>query len=87
MPACLPHQFLLEPGKQITYIDLWHHRRNSLPQLEHRGYWRNEHLQRKHRAHLPTRLRGVWSDGTHIDRQLINLTDTAPFGTKTFKLI
>jgi mannose-6-phosphate isomerase-like protein (cupin superfamily) len=22
MPACLPHQFLLEPGKQITYIDV-----------------------------------------------------------------
>jgi hypothetical protein len=22
MPAGLPHQFLLEPGKQITYIDV-----------------------------------------------------------------
>jgi mannose-6-phosphate isomerase-like protein (cupin superfamily) len=22
MPAGLPHQFLLEPGKQITYIDI-----------------------------------------------------------------
>jgi hypothetical protein len=28
----------------------------------------------------------VWSDGTHIDRQIINLTDTIPFGTKTFKI-
>jgi hypothetical protein len=22
MPAGLPHQFILEPGKQITYIDV-----------------------------------------------------------------
>jgi len=28
----------------------------------------------------------VWSDGAHIDRQIVNLTDTTPFGTKTFKL-
>jgi hypothetical protein len=28
----------------------------------------------------------VWSDGTHVDRQIINLTDTTPFGTKTFKI-
>ena len=28
----------------------------------------------------------VWSDGTKIDRQIIQLTDTAPFGTKTFKI-
>ncbi len=28
----------------------------------------------------------VWSDGTHIDRQIINLTDTTPFGNKTFKI-
>jgi hypothetical protein len=28
----------------------------------------------------------VWSDGTHIDRQIINLTDTTAFGTKTFKV-
>ena len=28
----------------------------------------------------------VWSDGTHIDRQIIQLTDTTPFGTKTFKI-
>jgi hypothetical protein len=25
-------------------------------------------------------------DGTHVDRQIINLTDTTPFGTKTFKI-
>ena len=28
----------------------------------------------------------VWSDGAHIDRQIINLTDTTPFGTKTFNI-
>jgi hypothetical protein len=28
----------------------------------------------------------VWSDGTHVDHQIINLTDTLPFGTKTFKI-
>jgi hypothetical protein len=28
----------------------------------------------------------VWSDGTKIDRQVISLTDTAPFGTKTFRI-
>jgi hypothetical protein len=28
----------------------------------------------------------VWSDGTKVDRQILNLTDTTPFGTKTFKI-
>ncbi len=28
----------------------------------------------------------VWSDGLHVDRQIINLTETEPFGTKTFRL-
>jgi hypothetical protein len=28
----------------------------------------------------------VWSDGTHVEHQVINLTDTTPFGTKTFKI-
>jgi hypothetical protein len=28
----------------------------------------------------------VWSDGAKVDRQIINLTDTAPFGARTFKL-
>lgn len=28
----------------------------------------------------------VWSDGTKVNRQIINLTDTKPFGTKTFKI-
>jgi hypothetical protein len=28
----------------------------------------------------------VWSDGTHVDRKIINLTDTTPFGTKKFSI-
>jgi hypothetical protein len=28
----------------------------------------------------------VWSDGAKVDRQLIDLTDTTPFGSKTFKI-
>src|SRR5665213_2248176 len=28
----------------------------------------------------------VWSDGTKVDRQIINLTDTIPFGTRNFKI-
>lgn len=28
----------------------------------------------------------VWSDGTHVDRKTIKLTDTTPFGTRSFKL-
>jgi hypothetical protein len=28
----------------------------------------------------------VWSDGAKIDRQIIKLTDTTPFGTKTFHI-
>jgi hypothetical protein len=28
----------------------------------------------------------VWSDGSKVDRQIINLTDTTPFGTKTFRV-
>ena len=28
----------------------------------------------------------VWSDGTKVDRQIIKLTDTTPFGTKDFKI-
>jgi hypothetical protein len=28
----------------------------------------------------------VWSDGTKVDRQIINLTDTTPFGTRSFKI-
>jgi hypothetical protein len=28
----------------------------------------------------------VWSDGSKVDRQIINLTDTTPFGTKTFRI-
>jgi hypothetical protein len=28
----------------------------------------------------------VWSDGVKIDRKIINLTDTTPFGNKTFKI-
>ena len=28
----------------------------------------------------------VWSDGNRIDRQIINLSDTTPFGTRTFKI-
>jgi hypothetical protein len=28
----------------------------------------------------------VLSDGTHVDRQIISLTDTTPFGTKSFKI-
>lgn len=28
----------------------------------------------------------VWSDGTHVGRKTISLTDTTPFGTKTFKI-
>jgi hypothetical protein len=28
----------------------------------------------------------VWSDGTQIERQIINLTDSTPFGTKTFRI-
>jgi hypothetical protein len=28
----------------------------------------------------------VWSDGAKVERQIINLTDTTPFGTKTFRI-
>jgi hypothetical protein len=28
----------------------------------------------------------VWSDGTHVERKTISLTDTLPFGTKDFKI-
>jgi hypothetical protein len=28
----------------------------------------------------------VWSDGTKVDRRIINLTDTTPFGTKNFRI-
>ena len=28
----------------------------------------------------------VWSDGTKVDRQIIRLTDTEPFGTKAFRI-
>jgi hypothetical protein len=28
----------------------------------------------------------VWSDGNHVDRQIINLKDTTPFSTKVFKI-
>jgi hypothetical protein len=28
----------------------------------------------------------VWSDGTKVDRKIISLTDTTPFGTKTFHI-
>jgi len=28
----------------------------------------------------------VWSDGSHVERKTINLTDTMPFGTKEFKI-
>jgi hypothetical protein len=28
----------------------------------------------------------VWSDGTKVDRKMIKLTDTEPFGTKTFRI-
>jgi hypothetical protein len=28
----------------------------------------------------------VWSNGTKVDRKIINLTDTTPFGTKNFKI-
>jgi hypothetical protein len=28
----------------------------------------------------------VWSDGAKVDRKIINLTDTTPFATKTFKI-
>lgn len=28
----------------------------------------------------------VWSDGSKVDRQIINLTDTTAFGTKTFRI-
>ena len=28
----------------------------------------------------------VWSDGAKVDRQIISLTDTTPFGTKEFKI-
>lgn len=28
----------------------------------------------------------VWGDGTKVDRKIINLTDTTPFGTKTFRI-
>jgi hypothetical protein len=28
----------------------------------------------------------VWSDGTKVDRQIIRLTDTEPFGTKNFRI-
>jgi hypothetical protein len=28
----------------------------------------------------------VWSDGTKVDRQIVRLTDTEPFGTKSFRI-
>jgi hypothetical protein len=28
----------------------------------------------------------VWSDGTKVDRKVIDLTDTTPFGTKNFNI-
>jgi hypothetical protein len=28
----------------------------------------------------------VWSDGTKVDRQIVNLTDTTAFGTKSFRI-
>jgi hypothetical protein len=28
----------------------------------------------------------VWSDGSKVDRQIIDLTDTTPFGSKTFRI-
>jgi hypothetical protein len=28
----------------------------------------------------------VWSDGAKVDRKIIRLTDTKPFGTKTFRI-
>jgi hypothetical protein len=28
----------------------------------------------------------VWSDGAKVERQIINLTDTTPFGTKSFRI-
>ena len=28
----------------------------------------------------------IWSDGTKVDRQIIRLTDTEPFGTKSFRI-
>jgi hypothetical protein len=28
----------------------------------------------------------VWSDGAKVDRKIIRLTDTEPFGTKTFRI-
>lgn len=28
----------------------------------------------------------VWSDGTHVDRKRISLTDSTPFGTKSFRI-
>jgi hypothetical protein len=28
----------------------------------------------------------VWSDGTKVDRKIISLTDSAPFGTRTFRI-
>jgi hypothetical protein len=28
----------------------------------------------------------VWSDGSKVDRQIIQLTDTTPFGAKTFRI-
>lgn len=28
----------------------------------------------------------VWSDGQKVDRKIVNLTDTMPFGTKHFKI-
>ncbi|MFZ0590296.1 MAG: hypothetical protein WAM39_07430 [Bryobacteraceae bacterium] len=28
----------------------------------------------------------VWSDGTKVDRKILNLTDTTPFGTKRFRI-
>lgn len=28
----------------------------------------------------------VWSDGNKVDRKIIPLTDTTPFGTKDFKI-
>ena len=28
----------------------------------------------------------VWSDGAKVDRKIIKLTDTEPFGTKTFRI-
>jgi hypothetical protein len=28
----------------------------------------------------------VWSDGAKVDRQIVRLTDTEPFGAKSFRI-